>query len=86
MTDPELKAAYQQLEDAIRTVSELEGAEGVITEWIVVTAHQSYDDDGDPRTQIGQWMPGGGDGVPYHRAMGLLDYALTMRRAEITQP
>ncbi|MFD9463491.1 hypothetical protein [Streptomyces sp. NPDC060027] len=84
MTDPELKAAYRRLEEAIRAVSELEGARGVITEWVVVTAHQSYDEDGDPSVQIGQWMPDGGE-VPYHRVMGLLDYALTMRRAEIAE-
>lgn len=84
MTNPELKAAYQRLAEAIRDVSQLEGAEGIITEWVVVTAHQSFDDDGDPTVQIGQWMPDGGE-VPYHRVMGLLDYALTMRRAAITE-
>lgn len=78
------KAAYGRLAEAIRDVSQLEGAEGVITEWVVVTAHQHYDDDGDTRVQIGQWMPDG-DEVPYHRVMGLLDYALTLRRAQITE-
>lgn len=86
MSSPELKAAYQQLEAAIQHITELEGAEGVLLEWVVVTAHQHYDNEGDPRTQIGQWVPGGGDHVPYHRLMGLLDYALTSRRAEITEP
>jgi hypothetical protein len=82
--EPEYKAAYDRLAEAIRDVSNLEGAEGVITEWVVVSAHQHYDDDGQQQTQIGQWMPGG-DPVPYHRVMGLLDYALTLRRAEIGQ-
>lgn len=81
MTD-ELKAAYQQLEKSIGEVARLEGAQGVLLEWVVVTAHQRYDDDGDPQVQIGQWMPDGMD-VPYHRVMGLLDYALTLRRHEI---
>jgi hypothetical protein len=80
----ERKAAYARLADAIQDVSRIEGAHGVITEWVVVTAHQRYDDEGDARTQISQLMPDGDD-VPYHRVMGLLDYALTLRRAEITE-
>ncbi|MGW3144870.1 hypothetical protein ACWDG1_09345 [Streptomyces sp. NPDC001177] len=78
--------AYQRLEAAIQDVARLEGAEGVLLEWVVVTAHQHYDDDGDPQVQVGQWVPGGGDHVPYHRLLGLLDYATTMRRHEITEP
>ncbi|MER7814566.1 hypothetical protein [Streptomyces sp. NPDC096153] len=80
---PELKAAYRRLEAAIREVAEEEGCEGVMTEWIVVTAHQRLDDEGDGVTQIGRLVPDGGGTVPYHRTMGLLDYALTMARAEI---
>lgn len=78
--------AYQRLEAAIADVARIEGAEGFLLEWVVVTAHQHYGDDGDPRVQIGQWVPGGGDHVPYHRLMGLLDYALTLRRAEVAKP
>lgn len=81
MADDERKAVYEQLEDAIREVAEFEGAQGVMTEWIVVTAHQHFDEDGDGQVQIGQWVPV--NQVPYHRLMGLLDYALTMRRSEI---
>jgi hypothetical protein len=84
MTD-DLKSAYRRLEEAVRDVARLEGAQGVLLEWVVVTAHQRYDDDGDPQVLIGQLMPNGGE-VPYHRVMGLLDYALTMRRHEITEP
>ncbi|MCI3279150.1 hypothetical protein [Streptomyces cylindrosporus] len=85
-SDPadDLKSAYRRLEEAIGDVARLEGAQGVMLEWIVVTAHQRYDEDGDPKVQIGQWLPDGMD-VPYHRVMGLLDYALTMRRGEILQ-
>lgn len=56
----------------------------MLTEWVVVTAHQSYDDNGQPSVQIGQWMPDGGE-IPFHRVMGLLDYALTLRRHQITE-
>ena len=84
--DDELKAAYERLEAAIEDVARTEGAEGVLTEWVVVYASHRYDESGDGLTQVGQLMPGGGDRVPYHRLMGLLDYALTLRRAEITTP
>ncbi|MFD9564361.1 hypothetical protein [Streptomyces sp. NPDC059994] len=83
--DSERKAAYQQLEEAIRRVNELEGADGVLTEWVVVTATQSFDGDGDGLTQVGKLLPDGGGQVPYHRLMGLLDYALTCCRAEVAE-
>jgi hypothetical protein len=81
----EKKAAYQRLADAIETVARLEEAEGVLTEWVIVYATQRYDEDGDGITQIGTILPDGGGGVPYHRLMGLLDYALTRCRAEVAR-
>ncbi|MEU6520450.1 hypothetical protein ACFYOF_06170 [Streptomyces sp. NPDC007148] len=80
---PELKAAYARLAGAIEETARLEGAEGVLTEWVVVFATQGYDDDGDGVTQIGTALPDGGGHVPYHRLMGLLDYALTRCRAVV---
>ena len=79
----EKKAAYQRLADAIDEVARLEGAQGVLTEWVLVTATQHYDEDGDGLTQVGITLPDGGGQVPYHRVMGLLDYALTRYRAEV---
>ena len=79
MSDEE-KAAYRKLEDAIREVTTLEGGQGVLTEWVVVFSTQRYDDDGDGVTQVGTLLPDGGGDVPYHRLMGLLDYALTRCR------
>ncbi|MBD9700628.1 hypothetical protein IHE56_00685 [Streptomyces sp. ID01-12c] len=74
------KAAYRKLEEAIREVTTLEGAQGVLTEWVVVFSTQRYGDDGDGVTQVGTLLPDGGGDVPYHRMMGLLDYALTRCR------
>jgi hypothetical protein len=82
MTGPELKAAYQRLAEAIDETARLEGAEGVLTEWTVIFATQRYDEDGDGITQVGTILPDGGN-VPYHRLMGLLDYALTRCRAAV---
>lgn len=84
MTQDKLAEAYRQLAAAIREVSMLEGAKGILTDWIVVSAHQYYSDEGKARTQIGQWLPDGEE-LPYHRVMGLLDYAITLRRHEITE-
>lgn len=84
MSDPELKAAYQRLADAVEEVARLEEAEGVITEWAVVYATQRYAEDGDGLTQVGTLVPEGGGNLPYHRLIGLLDYALTLCRAEIS--
>lgn len=83
MTEEE-KVAYRRLEEAIEEVGRLEGAEGVITEWVIAYATQRYDEDGDAVNQVGTMVPHGGGHLPYHRMMGLLDYALTMCRAEIT--
>lgn len=74
------KAAYRQLEEAIHAVADVEGFEGVLVEWVVVAASQRYDEDGDGITQVGTLLPDGGGAVPYHRLMGLLDYALTRCR------
>lgn len=78
----QLKAAYANLEAAIAEAGRLQDFDGLITEWVVVAAVQSYDDDGDVRVQVGTLLPVDG-GVPYHRVMGLLDYSLTRCRAAV---
>ncbi|HMG62448.1 MAG TPA: hypothetical protein VK599_05825 [Streptosporangiaceae bacterium] len=86
MTDTdERTAVYQRLQDAIEACARIEGAEGVLTDWTAVYATQRYDDDGDALTQIGRLTPIVGGGVPYHRVVGLLDYALTRCRAEVAR-
>jgi hypothetical protein len=45
----------------------------VLSEYVVITCQQRYDDDGDGITAIGT-MYRDGD-VPPHRALGLLEYA-----------
>lgn len=81
--DPDLKAAYQHLEDAILTVARLEGFEGVLTEWVVLTSHHRFDDDGSTISQNGKLLPPGQ--TPHHHIMGLLDFELTRLRAEAAQ-
>ena len=78
--DPVLKAAYRQLEDAILAVARLEGFDGILTEWVVLTSHHHFDDDGDTISQNGKLLPPGL--IPLHHVMGLLDFELTRLRAE----
>ena len=80
MTDE--RAAYQRLEDAIRDVAALEGAEGILTDWVIVGSFQRYEHD-EHRTQVLRLIPP--NDIPYHRVMGLLDYATTLYRHEITE-
>lgn len=77
----ELDKAHRDLEKAIESLSRLIGAEGVISEWTTVVSFQSFGSErGDSSTQIIRLFP---DDVPYHRSMGLLDYALTRMRHNI---
>jgi hypothetical protein len=85
MTEREQRAAYERLAQAIEEVARNEGTQGVLTEWVVVFAAQRFDDVGDGLTQVGITLPDGGGQVPYHRVMGLLDYALTRYRAEVAE-
>lgn len=80
--EDERRAVYQRLEEAVNACARFEGAEGVLTDWTSVYATQRYGDDGDLLVQIGRLTPEG-TGIPYHRIMGLLDYALTRCRAEV---
>lgn len=83
MTDTAKAAAYQRLDDAIQEVSRAEDYEGIPLEWVVVAAYQRFDDDGVSFTPIGRLVPDGGNRVPFHRILGLLDYAHTHARAEV---
>jgi len=80
----ELKAAYEQLEQSIQDVARLEQAEGVLTDWVVVGAWQRFDEAGDGITNVEALLPAGR--IPHYRLIGLLDFALTMYRAQVTDP
>lgn len=82
MSDDEKKAAYRRLEEAIEEVCRLEEFEGVPIEWLVIAASQRFDGD-DSFTQVGTLVPDGGGRVPFHRLLGLVDYAHARYRAEV---
>lgn len=78
-------AAYCRLDEALREVLAVEEYEGLLTDWVVVVACQRIEPDGQGVTQVGTVLPDGGNSLPYHRMMGLLDYALTRCRSEICE-
>lgn len=77
----QMKEAYERLDQAIRDVTRLDGWEGLVTDWVVIAANQYFADNGRSMTGVGQILPDGGDTVPDYRIIGLLDVALTARRA-----
>ena len=81
----ELADAYRRLEEAIDAVGRLEGFDGILTEWAVITSCQGFADDGDGVTQVGILLPDGGGQVPHHRVMGLLDFTLARLRAQAAE-
>jgi hypothetical protein len=84
VTVDEQKAdAYKRLDEALREVCRLDGWEGLLTDWVVVAACQSFDANGHSITDVGQVLPGGGGDIPNYRIQGLLDYALTGYRAQV---
>lgn len=71
------KVAYANLEAAIRAVNELQGwGQGpdgepmVITDYVVLTAAQGFDADGDGFSAIG-WILADGD-MPWYRIVGIV--------------
>lgn len=79
---PAQKAATEQLDQAIKTALEAHGlAVGVLTDYVVVCAQQRFEDDGSAST--GVYHITSGDGVPYYRLLGLLDYTRVALRGEI---
>lgn len=68
-----LSDAYEQLEQAIRAVAHHEQYEGLVTDWVVITAVQTHDPNGNDLTAVGRLTPPGR--LPYYRLLGLIEYA-----------
>lgn len=69
------------LENAIRARLADFGDNGILTDWLVITAQQTFDDDGDPVTSVGVLLPT--DSFPMYRILGLLDHATVRYRADL---
>ena len=77
MRTPEQVAADDNLTEAIGTVMQAyagaQPAAYVLTEYVVISAHHRYDDDGEPLTAVSVVYRDGD--VPTHRALGLIEFA-----------
>ncbi len=77
--DPE--TAAERLRQAVRDALDARGmAGGVITEFVVVAAQSRIEDDGGTSTGVYHLTSGA---VPYHRVLGLLDFARVALRGEV---
>lgn len=85
MRTPEQKTADCILENAIKGALEAHGLKrGALGDYIVLTVETLFDSEGGQSTSIARLTSD--DGVPHYRLLGLLDYAATMYRADITTP
>lgn len=81
---PEQKAATERLEEAVKAALEAQGlGVGVLTEFVVVAAQARFEADGGSST--GVYYLTSGEGVPYYRMLGLLDFAKVALCGEVQQ-
>lgn len=74
--------AYERIEDALKLIITEQGRDGLLTDYLILSAVQSYDDEGGLLTNTG-WHTNPNNGVPYHRLIGLIEYnrALMLKEA-----
>lgn len=82
---PEQVAADDALTAAIEQALQAYGDDQayVLTEYVVVTSQQRFDEDGDSVTAVGIVFRDGD--VPTHRSLGLCEYATTRLRHWISR-
>lgn len=73
---------YNKIEESLRKIIELQGREGILTDYVILSAVQAIDNDGIFITNTG-WHTNPVNGVPYHRMIGLIEYnrALMLKEA-----
>lgn len=77
----EQKSADDRFADAISELMLAYGAtDGLLIEWVLLTAQHHVNDDGTTSTSVGNYTQ---PGQPFHRSLGLLDYAQVRLRAHI---
>lgn len=67
----EQKAADRALEEAIDRMSKAYGEEGLLMEWVVITAHHIDDGEGGSATGIDYFAS---DDLPVYRMQGLIEF------------
>lgn len=62
------------LEDAIRAhLATYPSGHGVLTDWVVIAAQETVNDNGESASSIGIALPA--EAFPLHRILGLIDHA-----------
>lgn len=74
--------AYERIEDSLKLIITAQGRDGLLTDYLILSAVQSFDDEGNLLTNTG-WHTNPNNGVPYHRLIGLIEYnrALMLKEA-----
>lgn len=80
----EMVKQYSIIEDALKAITRLQGREGLLTDYIIVSAVQYFDECGTPITNTG-WHINPENSVPHHRMLGLLAYATAMLQRDATE-
>lgn len=80
--DENTAAAYKKLDEAVREIIALEVAStGLVTDYCVVTAIQSYDENGNMLDIVEPLLPDQGRLTPRYRTFGLLKDMLVQLEA-----
>lgn len=64
---------YAKIEGSLKRIITAQGRTGLLTDYVILSAVQSIDDDGAMLTNTG-WHTNPANGIPYHRMIGLLEY------------
>ena len=77
-----IQKEYHNIEESLKRIIKAQGREGLLTDYVILSTVQSIDDDGAMLTNTG-WHTNPGNGIPYHRMLGLIEYikALMIREA-----
>ena len=78
--DDNMTEAEKALNEAVERWAADEAPGSVLTEFVVVAASQSFDEDGSS-TYSTSTLASNGNHVPTHRILGLLDHAASKYRA-----
>ncbi len=85
---PERRAAEEALTAAIEALLAVVDGEDagrwVLTEYVVLTAQQGWDEEGSPETSLGLFTRD--NLVPLHRSLGLIEHARARLTTGITEP
>lgn len=75
---------HRNIEESLKRISVLQSRDGLLTDWLVLSSVQSFDDAGDATTNVG-WHTNPESGIPYHRMLGLIEHVRLMLAREVME-